>query len=36
MEYCKRFGSTVDEIVKINNLEDANKIMQGQQLFIPR
>lgn len=33
---AKRFGSTVDEIVKINNLEDANKIMQGQQLFIPR
>ena len=33
---AKRFGSTVEEIASINNIEDADKIMQGQQLFIPR
>ena len=33
---AKRFGSTVEEISSINNIEDADKIMQGQQLFIPR
>lgn len=33
---AKRFGSTVDEIVKINNIENINKIMPGDQLFIPR
>lgn len=33
---AKRFGSTVDEIVKINNIENENKIMPGDQLFIPR
>ena len=33
---AKRFGSTVEEIVKINNIENENKIMPGDQLFIPR
>lgn len=33
---AKRFGSTVEEILKINKLEDESKIMQGEQLFIPR
>ena len=33
---AKRFGSTVEEIVKINGIEDSNKIMPGEQLFIPR
>lgn len=33
---AKRFGSNVEEISSINNIEDADKIMQGQQLFIPR
>ena len=33
---AKRFGSTVEEIASINNIEDADRIMQGQQLFIPR
>ncbi len=33
---AKRFGSTVDSIVKINNIEDENKIMVGQKIFIPR
>lgn len=33
---AKKFGSTVDEIVKINNIENADSIMVGEQLFIPR
>ena len=33
---AKRFGSTVDEIVKVNKIEDENLIMPGEQLFIPR
>ncbi len=33
---AKRFGSTVDEITKINNLENEAKILPGEQLFIPR
>lgn len=33
---AKRFGSTVEEIVKINNIEDSDKIMPCEQLFIPR
>ena len=33
---AKRFGSTVDEIVKINSIENPDIIMPGEQLFIPR
>lgn len=33
---AKRFRSTVDDIVRINEIEDENKIYVGQQLFIPR
>lgn len=33
---AKRFGSTVDEIVKVNNIENPDLIMPGEQLFIPR
>lgn len=33
---AKRFRSTVEDIVKINGIEDENKIYVGQQLFIPR
>ena len=33
---AKKFGSTVDEIIKINNIENADSIMVGEQLFIPR
>ena len=33
---AKRFGSTVEEIASINNIENEERIMQGQQLFIPR
>ena len=33
---AKRFKSTVEDIVSLNNIEDENKIYPGQQLFIPR
>lgn len=33
---AKKFGSTVDDIVKVNNIENENKISVGQKLFIPR
>lgn len=33
---AKKFGSTIDDIVKVNNIEDEDKIMIGEQLFIPR
>lgn len=33
---AKRFGSSVEEIVSVNCIEDEDKIMPGQQLFIPR
>lgn len=33
---AKRFGSTIEEIIKINKIEDENNIMPGEQLFIPR
>ena len=33
---AKKFGSTVDEIVRVNNIENPDVIMPGEQLFIPR
>ena len=33
---AKKFGSTVNDIVKINEIEDENNIMPGQKIFIPR
>lgn len=33
---AKRFGSTIDDIVRANGIEDENKIDVGQKLFIPR
>ena len=33
---AKKFGSTVDEIVKVNGIENPDVIMPGEQLFIPR
>ena len=33
---AKRFGSTIDEIVKVNSIENPDLIMPGEQLFIPR
>lgn len=33
---AKKFGSTVEEIVKVNSIENQDMIMPGEQLFIPR
>lgn len=33
---AKRFRSTVEDITRVNNIEDTNKILVGQQLFIPK
>ena len=33
---AKKFRSTVDNIAKVNGIEDVDKIEVGQQLFIPR
>lgn len=33
---AKRFGSTIENIAKINGIEDVNKIYPGQKLFIPK
>lgn len=33
---AKRFGSTVEDIARVNGIEDENKINIGQKLFIPR
>ena len=33
---AKQFGSTVDDIVRTNGIEDENLIMPGQKLYIPK
>ena len=33
---AKQFGSTISDIVRVNKIEDENKIYPGQQLFIPK
>ena len=33
---AKKFGSTVEEIARINGIENVDKLNVGQQLFIPR
>ena len=33
---AKRFGSTVDDIVRVNGIENPENIQVGKQLFIPR
>lgn len=33
---AKKFRSTIEDIVRVNNIEDENKIYPGQQLFIPK
>ena len=35
-EIAKRFKSTIEDITRINNIEDPNKINVGQQLYIPK
>ena len=33
---AKELGSTIDDIVRTNGIEDANLILEGQKLFIPK
>ena len=33
---AKRFNSTVDELVRMNGIEDENKIIIGQKIYIPK
>ncbi len=33
---AKKFKSTVEDIVRVNKIEDPNVIMEGMQLFIPK
>lgn len=33
-EIAKKFRSTVEDIARVNGIEDVNKIYPGQQLFI--
>ena len=33
---AKKFGSTVEEIARINGIENTDKLNVAQQLFIPR
>lgn len=33
---AKKFKSTIDDIARVNGIEDANKIYSGQQLYIPK
>lgn len=33
---AKRFGTTVEDIVRVNGIEDENKIFPNQKLYIPR
>ena len=35
-EIAKRFRSTVDDIVRVNGLDNANKIDVGEKLYIPK
>ena len=33
---AKKFRSTIEDIARVNNIEDVNKIYPGQQLYIPK
>lgn len=33
---AKKFGSTIDDIIRTNGIEDESKIYQGQKIYIPR
>ena len=35
-DIAKRFRSTVDDIVRVNGLENPNKINVGEKLYIPK
>ena len=33
---AKRYGSTVEDIARVNNIENVDELQVGRQLFIPR
>ena len=33
---AKRFGSTIDDIVRVNGIENPDIINEGEKIFIPR
>ena len=33
---AKRFGSTVDDIARVNGMENPNKINIGEKIYIPK
>ena len=35
-QIAKKFKSTVEDIIKVNAIENPTKIFEGQQLYIPR
>jgi len=35
-EIAKKFGSRMEDIIAVNDIENPDKIIEGQQLFIPR
>lgn len=35
-QIAKKFKSTIEDIARVNNIEDLNKIYPGQQLYIPK
>lgn len=35
-QIAKKFKSTIEDIARVNNIEDINKIYTGQQLYIPK
>ena len=35
-DIAKRFGSTIEDIARVNDITDINKLEVGKQLFIPR
>lgn len=35
-QIAKKFDSTIEEIARVNEIEDVDRIMPGQQLYIPR
>ena len=35
-DIAKRFRSTVDDIVRVNGLENPDKILEGEKLYIPK
>lgn len=35
-EIAKKFKSTIDDIVRVNGIEDPDKIIEGEKLYIPK